>query len=60
MADYFIETTLKTKSKPVGTRGHVNVENLKKRKEESVEDEKIRPPKLWNHPDIVEKPHNPR
>mmetsp|Transcript_26801 Transcript_26801/g.23741 ORF Transcript_26801/g.23741 Transcript_26801/m.23741 type:complete len:161 (+) Transcript_26801:1427-1909(+) len=57
LADYYISEAMKTKTVQ---KAH-KVDALKKVKSEgNPEEEKIRPPNLWNHPDIVEKEHKYR
>jgi len=60
LADYFITKGLNQKNH-VFQKGHHTVNRASTKKEAPVsEEDKIRPPKLWNHPDIVEKPHSYR
>jgi len=60
MADYFIAKGLNTKTHMFSNK-HQNRTSLQKKEQPVVsEEDKIRAPKLWNHPDIIEKPHNYR
>jgi hypothetical protein len=61
MADYFISKGLTTKTHMFQNKGHQNRASLQKKEQPVVtEEDKIRAPKLWNHPDIIEKQHNYR